>query len=91
MAILLSALELGHSFGARPLFSGVNFTISDGDRVGLIGPNGAGKSTLLKIVAGVIAPDAGNIARRQGTRVAYLAQVPALTPGRTVRETVREG
>jgi ATP-binding cassette subfamily F protein uup len=91
VAILLSALDVGHAFGARPLFSGVNFTISDGDRVGLIGPNGAGKSTLLKIVAGVIAPDAGSIARRQGMRVAYLAQVPVLAEGRTVRETVREG
>jgi ATP-binding cassette subfamily F protein uup len=91
VAILLSALDLGHTFGARPLFSGVNFTISDGDRVGLIGPNGAGKSTLLKIVAGEMAPDVGSIARRQGIRATYLAQVPALTPGRTVRETVREG
>jgi ABC transport system ATP-binding/permease protein len=91
VAILLSASELEHRFAARPLFSGVSFTISDGDRVGLIGPNGAGKSTLLKILAGAIAPDAGAVARRGGLRTAYLAQVPVLAAEVTVREVVRRG
>jgi ABC transport system ATP-binding/permease protein len=78
VAVLFSARELTHAFGARPLFEGVSFTLSDGDRVGLIGPNGAGKSTLLKIVAGAIAPDRGEVARRGGLRTAYLEQVTEL-------------
>ncbi|NDC23950.1 MAG: ATP-binding cassette domain-containing protein, partial [Proteobacteria bacterium] len=45
MAILLTAKEIQHSFGARPLFKSLNFVIESKDRVGLIGPNGAGKST----------------------------------------------
>jgi ATP-binding cassette subfamily F protein uup len=69
------------------LFEGVSFTLSEGDRVGLIGPNGAGKSTLLKIMAGGLAPDRGEVQRRSGLRVAYLAQVPELTAA-TVREAV---
>jgi ATP-binding cassette subfamily F protein uup len=91
VAILLSASELEHRFSARPLFEGVNFTIADGDRVGLIGPNGAGKSTLLKILSGQMAPDGGTLARRGGLRVAFLAQVPELAPELTVRVAVREG
>jgi ATP-binding cassette subfamily F protein uup len=90
-AILLSVQQLEHRFGARPLFQGVNFTIAEGDRIGLIGPNGAGKSTLLKILAGELGADGGTLARRSGLRVSLLAQVPALAPGATVRAIVRQG
>jgi ATP-binding cassette subfamily F protein uup len=91
VAILLSALELGHTFGARPLFEGVSFTLAEGDRVGLIGPNGAGKSTLLRILAGELGADRGSVATRTGLRVAHLPQVPTFAPGATVREAVRAG
>jgi ATP-binding cassette subfamily F protein uup len=91
MAILLSVQNLAHAFGARPLFEGVTFTLSEGDRVGLIGPNGAGKSTLLRILAGELGADAGTVAPRAGLRVAHLPQVPTFTPGATVREAVHAG
>jgi ABC transport system ATP-binding/permease protein len=91
VAILLSAQELEHRFGARPLFQGVNFTIAEGDRIGLIGPNGAGKSTLLKILAGQLGPDGGTLARKGGLRVSFLSQVPELDPAATVRTVVRAG
>src|SRR4051812_2479572 len=90
-AILLSAQDVGHAFGARPLFDAVNFTLSEGDRVGLIGPNGAGKSTLLRIVAGELAPDRGTLAVRSRLRVGHLAQSPTFPEGITVREAVRQG
>ncbi|MEO5768269.1 MAG: ABC-F family ATP-binding cassette domain-containing protein [Polyangia bacterium] len=90
MSILLSARDLSHSFGARPLFEGVSFTLQDGDRVGLIGPNGAGKSTLLKILAGELVADEGELARRGTLRVGFLPQVPELT-GASVRDAVRAG
>jgi ATP-binding cassette subfamily F protein uup len=90
VAILLSVRDLSHAFGARPLFEHVTFTVSDGDRIGLIGPNGAGKSTLLKILAGLHAPDRGEVARRSGISIAYLPQVPELK-GASVRDAVRAG
>jgi sodium transport system ATP-binding protein len=40
---------------------GVSFTAADGCITGLLGPNGAGKTTTLRIVAGLIAPDAGRV------------------------------
>ena len=38
---------------------GLNFSMKDGDRVGLLGHNGAGKSTLLRLLSGVYAPSSG--------------------------------
>ncbi len=40
---------------------GINFSLQDGDRLGLVGHNGAGKSTLLKVLAGVYEPTRGRI------------------------------
>ncbi|OGR81619.1 MAG: hypothetical protein A2X32_03615 [Elusimicrobia bacterium GWC2_64_44] len=89
MGILLSCQGLSKSFGSRPLFEGLSFGLSEGERTGLIGPNGAGKSTLLKILAGAETPDAGAITPRRGLRLGYLAQqdrFEAAAPGRTVRD-----
>ncbi|MGR0479918.1 MAG: ABC-F family ATP-binding cassette domain-containing protein [Candidatus Electronema sp. V4] len=74
MADLLSCRELGKAFGAQSLFSSVNLSISEGDRIGLIGPNGSGKSTLLKIISGMIEPDSGEIFRQKHVRSSFLAQ-----------------
>ena len=43
---------------------GISFDLTPGSSVGLIGRNGAGKSTLLKVMAGILEPSNGNIARR---------------------------
>ena len=49
-------------FGALHALRGVDLTIEQGEFFALLGPNGAGKSTLINILAGLIAPSAGNIA-----------------------------
>lgn len=49
-------------FGALHALRGVDLTIEQGEFFALLGPNGAGKSTLINILAGLIAPGAGNIA-----------------------------
>ncbi len=84
MPPLLNAQNLTKAFGPRPLFRDLSFTIDEGARIGLIGPNGAGKSTLLKILAGEIEPDAGELAARKRTRIAYVAQVSEYKAGETV-------
>ena len=74
MADLLTCRTIGKAFGAQTLFSSVNLSISEGDRIGLIGPNGSGKSTLLKIISGMIEPDSGEIFRQKHVRSSFLAQ-----------------
>ena len=49
------------SFGAIHALRGVSFDVAAGSAHALVGENGAGKSTLLKILAGLVAPDAGDI------------------------------
>ncbi len=84
MAILLSAHQLSKQFSARPLFTGLTFSVETGERVGLIGPNGAGKSTLLKILAGQTQPDGGTLSLQRGLRVGLLEQDPSFEKGATV-------
>jgi len=86
--VLLSAESLAKSFGSRPLFDALTFTLSDGDLVGLVGPNGSGKSTLLKILAGLEEPDRGTRALRKGVRVGYVPQDPIVTAGMSVEQVL---
>ncbi len=70
---LLSLREV-HLGYAVVLLDGVNLALAAGERVALVGRNGAGKSTLLRLIAGEIAPEAGQISSVAGLRVAWLQQ-----------------
>ncbi|HLJ83692.1 MAG TPA: ABC-F family ATP-binding cassette domain-containing protein, partial [Candidatus Eremiobacteraceae bacterium] len=59
---------------AKPLFSGLHFELTAGERLAVVGPNGAGKSTLLKIIAGALEPDAGTVRFGSGVAPAYFSQ-----------------
>ncbi len=88
---LFSMQEVGLSFGGPPLLDGVNLQIEEGERVCLLGRNGTGKSTLMKMIKGDVAPDTGEITRRQSLQVAYLTQeVPHQIEG-TVFEVIIAG
>src|SRR5687767_5958663 len=89
-SVLLSIESVSKSFGSRPLFENLSFTLFDGDHVGLVGPNGSGKTTLMKILAGIEEPDAGRRALRKGVRVGYVPQDPVFAPGKTVEEVLLE-
>lgn len=83
---IVSAIQLGKSFGAERIFAGLNFQIDAYDRVGLVGPNGAGKSTLLNVLAKREEPDEGSVAVARNTRIGYLTQVADFHPQHTLRE-----
>jgi ATP-binding cassette subfamily F protein 3 len=65
-------------------------TVYRGDRIGIIGPNGAGKTTLLKMIAGELAPNAGEIRYGHNVKPGYYAQHHAelLHPKNTVLQEV---
>lgn len=91
MSILLTAKNIQHSFGVRPLFKGLSFVIEEKDRIGLIGPNGAGKSTLLKILSGKIFAEEGELSFKKGLKIGYLEQTPQFPPDSTIGETLLSG
>ena len=63
----------------------VNFTLEEGEMLGIIGANGAGKSTLLKAVSGIMEPTKGYV-RRRGTIAALLELGSGFDGDLTVRE-----
>jgi ATP-binding cassette, subfamily F, member 3 len=58
----------------RPVLTGVNLSLSPGDRIGLLGANGAGKSTLVKVLAGELKPVGGRREPAQELLIGYFAQ-----------------
>jgi len=79
----------GTGLRVRDLFGdGVDLVIRGPERIALAGGNGVGKSTLLRVIAGDLAPDAGDVTRADG-RVAYLSQrLDLLDDTRTVAENL---
>ncbi len=86
---ILDKLEL--AYGHWPLMDGASLVIDRGERIGLIGRNGAGKSSLLKVIAGEVRADAGELWKKPGLHLAFVAQEPTFTPGHTVFEAVAAG
>lgn len=84
--VVVKATGLVKRFGEKTVYDGVDFNMYRGDKVALVGPNGAGKSTLLKMVAGVLAPDAGTIEYGVNVSLTYYAQhqLEELSPANTV-------
>ncbi|WP_242221576.1 ABC-F family ATP-binding cassette domain-containing protein [Bacillus cereus group sp. BfR-BA-01380] len=88
---MLTVENVSKSYGDKPLFNGLSFSITEGQRAGIIGVNGTGKSTLLKIIAGVEIPDTGEMTHTRGYTISYLSQQPDFKENLTVLEQVFHG
>ncbi len=91
MASFLQVDRLTKSYGDRLLFADITFGVNEGDKIGIIAKNGTGKSTLLKIIAGKEDCDSGKIVFRNGLRVGYLEQVPAMDGDLSVIDACMKG
>ncbi|MEV5417644.1 ABC-F family ATP-binding cassette domain-containing protein [Streptomyces albogriseolus] len=86
MTATLVAKNLAAGHGDRSLFAGLDLVVAPGDVIGLVGANGAGKSTLLRLLAGLAAPEEGELRLSPPTAtVGHLPQEPERRPGETVR------
>lgn len=61
MELMLEVKSLAFSYGKRPVFENVSFSLKKGEIMCILGPNGAGKSTLIKCIAGILKPAAGSV------------------------------
>ncbi|HYM60637.1 MAG TPA: ABC transporter ATP-binding protein [Thermoanaerobaculia bacterium] len=87
--MFLEARGIGKSFGGEDVLRGVDLSVAQQTTLSILGRSGCGKTTLLKIVAGLIAPDAGQVLLRgiditnlppQRRHILYLYQEPLLFP-----------
>jgi ATP-binding cassette subfamily F protein uup len=88
---LIQLKDIALTFGGTPLLTGVELSVSAGERVCLIGRNGSGKSTLLKIAAGLVEPDGGSRFVQPGATIRYLPQEPDFADHGTTLAYVEAG
>ncbi|MBQ4846632.1 ATP-binding cassette domain-containing protein [Pseudoalteromonas sp. MMG005] len=61
-------------YGDVTILHKIKLNLVPGSRIALLGRNGAGKSTLIKLLAGELAPQAGEVFQHQGLNIGYFAQ-----------------
>lgn len=88
---LITLNQASLAYGHHPLLEQAEFSISQGERIGLIGRNGTGKSTFLKILNRSESLDSGTVQFQQNIRINYVAQEPIFDAEKTVFEVVSEG
>ncbi len=94
--VLIEARQLSRRYGPTVAVADLNLSLRKGEILGLLGPNGAGKSTTMKMLAGVLAPSAGEVtingvSLRESPQAAkrnlgYLPELPPVYPELTVDE-----
>ncbi len=88
----LRVSELACARGSRQVFSDVAFHLKAGQALAIYGDNGSGKTSLLRLLAGLLAPQAGQVSLTHGDRALqshYLGHVDGLKANLTVAETLR--
>lgn len=102
MQPILSLRDVSYSYhnlkGETPALSHINLQIFEGSFVAVVGPSGCGKSTLLSIIAGLLAPEEGEVLYRglsskdycadSALKIGYMLQRDHLFEWRTVYQNV---
>ena len=87
--MLITAENISFGFNGGSLLENVRFSINEGERVGLIGGNGEGKTTLIRLILGELDCESGDIFRKNGIKIGYLAQNGGYDSKNTVFEEMR--
>lgn len=94
----LEVKNLTGGYSQLPVLKDIDFTINDGELVGLIGLNGAGKSTTIKEIIGILQPQKGSIQingltlkqdpEQYRKQIGYIPETPSLYEELTLREHI---
>ncbi len=87
---ILNVENVTHGFGGRQILDNASLRMLKGEHIGLVGANGEGKTTFLDIITGKLQPDEGIVEWCNHITTGYLDQFSTLTPGKTIREVLRE-
>jgi iron(III) transport system ATP-binding protein len=100
----LAVTDLFKGFGAKPVLTGVSFTVETGDLTAILGPSGSGKTTLLRVICGFeraqsgrvelddeVVDDATHFVAPERRRIGYVPQEGNLFPHLTVAGNIRFG
>jgi ATP-binding cassette subfamily F protein 3 len=89
--IVLTVENAGKHYGPKHIFSGAEFIITKGEKIGLVGRNGEGKSTMMKMIAKKVDYD-GTVQLGHSVMMGYFEQdqEEKLDPKKTVFETIDE-
>ncbi|MER2109574.1 MAG: ABC-F family ATP-binding cassette domain-containing protein [Desemzia incerta] len=87
----LKVENLTRTYGEKVLLNEVDFSIMEGDRIGLIGVNGSGKTSLLNTLTGRDKAEKGSIQKPKDYRIGYLMQDPELDGDKSVFDAVFQG
>ena len=86
MTVAIRVERLRKRYQKRAVFEQLNLSVMQGETVAILGASGCGKSTLLRCIAGLVAPDAGDIA--VDGEIGFVFQEPRLMPWLTVEKNV---
>lgn len=85
---VLTLSEAQLSWGDLPVLDKADFSLQEGERVGLIGRNGTGKTSLLKVLSRLVPLDEGELRIVTGTRCILVEQEPILPAAPTLLESL---
>ena len=103
MSALLEVKALSAGYGRVPVLHGVDFTVEEGEIVGVLGHNGMGKTTLLKTIMGIVPATGGVIgyagldltreraSERARLGLGYVPQGRGIFPNLSVQDNIRMG
>lgn len=86
--MILTIKNFSKSITDKVLFDNADFSINEGEKIGIIGVNGTGKSTLLKIISGELDTDSGEVIKANKVKIKYLPQNPKFEEGITIFDYV---
>ncbi len=84
----MELVNISKTYGSKTVFQGLSHRFPDGEISCVLGPSGCGKTTLLRLIAGLEAPDAGEVRGARGKKISAVFQEDRLFEGLTAEKNL---